>query len=105
LRIGLVTPRIAVVDLAGKVVASATLPIPDRPIVERWTAALNAVAQGRTLEIVAEDAHVETLSQLLDAAAGGAAALAIPAPPKAELTGKDIGEFSDVKLKAALDAP
>jgi hypothetical protein len=105
LRVGLTTPRIAVVDASGKVVASSPLPVPDRPIVERWAAALNAVAQGRTLEIVAEDGHVETLSQLLDAAAGGAAAVAIPAPAKAALTGNDIAEFSDVKLKAVLDAP
>ncbi|HUQ05240.1 MAG TPA: hypothetical protein VM261_22205 [Kofleriaceae bacterium] len=109
LRVGLSTPRIAVVDASGKVLASSPLPVPDRPIVERWTAALNAVAQGRAVEIVVEDGHVEALSQLLDAAAGAAAAVAIPAPAKANLTGtgtgKDLAEFSDVKLKAALDAP
>ena len=68
-------------------------------------AALNAVAQGRTIELVVEDGQVDALSQLLDAAAGGGAAGAIPAPAKAGLTGKDLVAFDDVKLKAALDAP
>jgi hypothetical protein len=105
LRVGLATPRIAVVDDKGAVVASAPLPIPDRPMVERWTAALNAVAQGRTIEVVIENGHVEALAQLLDAAAGGAAALAIPAPKGALLTGKEITAFSDVAIKAKLDGP
>ncbi|MBZ0232597.1 MAG: hypothetical protein K8M05_09740, partial [Deltaproteobacteria bacterium] len=65
---------------------------------------LNAVAQGRAIEIVAEDGQVDALAQLLDAAAGGAAAVAVPAPPRAVLTGKDLVAFDDVKLKAALDA-
>ncbi len=106
LRVGLVTPRIAVVDATGAVIASAVLPLEDRPLVERWTAALNAVAQGRTLEIVAEDGQVDTLSALLDAAAGGAAAVAIAAPAKAALSGKELPAFSDVAIKAALgEAP
>jgi hypothetical protein len=102
LRVGLSTPRIAVVDEDGKVLLSAPLPVPDRPIVERWAAALNAVAQGHTVEIVAEDAQVDALSQLADAAAGGAAAVAIPAPAGASLTGKELPAFDDVAIKAKL---
>ena len=95
----------SVVDNKGAVIASAPLPVPDRPMVERWAAALNAVAQGRTIEVVAENGHVEALAQLLDAAAGGAAVLAVPAPKGAVLTGNEIAAFSDVTLKAKLDAP
>ena len=104
LRLGLVTPRIAIVDEAGAVVASAPLPLDDRLLVERWTAALNALAAGHAIEIVAEDGHVGALSMLLDAAAGGAAALAVPAPAKAKLTGNDLATFDEARLKAALAA-
>lgn len=102
LRVGLSTPRIAVVDGHGKVLLSAPLPVPDRPMVERWAAALNAVAQDQSIEIVAEDGHVDALSQLLDAAAGSAATMAVPAPAGALLTGNEIAAFDDVKIKAKL---
>ncbi|MBE7447599.1 MAG: hypothetical protein HS111_01525 [Kofleriaceae bacterium] len=49
-------------------------------------------------------APVESLSVLLDAAAGGAAALAVPAPARAALTGGDLPAFDEAALAAALAA-
>ena len=64
---------------------------------------MNAVAKGRTVEVVAEDGTVEALSVLFDAAAGGGAALAIPAPAKAALTANRLASFDAAQIIAILD--
>jgi hypothetical protein len=105
LRLGLSTPRIAVVDDKGAVLVSAELPFQDRLLVERWVGALNAVGAEHTVEVLAEDGKVDAMAALLDAAAGAAVRLAVPAPVGAKLTGHDLPTFDEAAIKAALGAP
>lgn len=100
LRIGLTSARVAAVDAAGKVVASAELPGADQPMAARLYAAAAAMAPGGVIEVVAETGTVADLAALLDAALRGGAAGVIPAPAGAALTGRPLPAFDGPALRA-----
>ena len=102
LRFGLASLRVASVDAAGKVLASAPLHAPERPVAERWRAAANAVAPGRVVELVAEDASVAELAAVLDGLAGAGATVAVPAGKDAKVTGGDLPTFDATRLRGVL---
>ena len=105
LRVALSSGRLAAVDGAGKVVASAALPQPEQPMAARLYAAATAMAPGGVVEVVAETGTVADLAALLDAAVRGGAAGLIPAPAGATVTGQPRPTFDGPALRALVAPP
>lgn len=105
LRIALTSGRVAAVDAAGKVVASAALPGEGQPMAPRLYAAATAMAPGGVIEVVAETGTVADLAALLDAALRGGAAGVIPAPPGAAVTAAPRPTFDGPALRALVAPP
>ena len=105
LRVALASGRIAAVDAAGKVVASAALPQPEQPMAARLYAAATAMAPGGVVEVVAETGTVAELAALLDAALRGGASGIVPAPAGATVTGKPRPAFDGPALRALVAPP
>ncbi len=105
LRVSLTTARVAAVDAAGKVLASAALPAPDQPMAARLYAAAAAMAPGGVVEVMAEEGTVAELAALLDAALRGGAAGVIPAPAGAAVTARPAPTFDGAALRALVTPP